>query len=180
MKEQLAALAIPGAADIDTASMLIDNPLLLPMEVEDLTQTTAAEAVVARETETGAAGPSAAAAAPITSPSRASLVAGLSLPSLAELQKLQNTEAGGSGQLTARGGGTLSARGAAVAEHIAMLSKENSPRDDEIDPTPAAGTTAAAAGVPPSTTAAAAAAAPESNSVDVNMLFGAWNGSDKK
>ena len=65
---------------------------------------------------------------------RPSPVSGLNLPSLQEelqrLQRMHPTDA--SGPLTARGGGALSARGsAALAEHIAMLSKENSPRDEE-------------------------------------------------
>lgn len=48
------------------------------------------------------------------------------VPALEDLDKLQAEE---HGQLTARGG-SLSAR-AAVAEHIAMLSRDNSPRDED-------------------------------------------------
>jgi hypothetical protein len=185
MKEQLAALATTSTiSGVDTTSLLAhyqDDLMLLPMEIENMTAgtaaagATAAAGVVAREAEFAIDGPgpsftplpSGAAAA-----DRASLVAGLSLPSLAELQKLQNTEVAGGGQLTARGGGTLSARSAAVAEHIAMLSKENSPRDDEIEPENGTGETTAGA--------AAVVAVPDNTIVDVNMLFGAWNGSDKK
>lgn len=74
--------------------------------------------------------------------SRSSPVKSLALPSFEELQKLQ--EAAEPAQLTARGSqtvdknGSLSAR-AAVAEHIAMLSRDNSPRDDENGTVAAAG-----------------------------------------
>jgi hypothetical protein len=54
------------------------------------------------------------------------LLASLSLPSLEDLPRYQSAP---TGQLTARD--TLSAR-AAVAEHIAMLSRDNSPRDDDV------------------------------------------------
>jgi hypothetical protein len=62
----------------------------------------------------------------------------LSLPSLG-MEELQRFQAMDPAQLSARA--TLSAR-AAVAEHMAMLSRDNSPRDDEA----AAGGAAAAAG----------------------------------
>ncbi|KAH7615664.1 hypothetical protein Ndes2526B_g09592 [Nannochloris sp. 'desiccata'] len=181
MKEQLAALATTSTG-IDTASLLAqyqDDSMLLPMEVEDASETQRQQPQMGT---TGAAGPSSS-SLPAAFPNRASLVAGLSLPSLAELQNLQSTEAAGGGQLTARGGGTLSARGAAVAEHIAMLSKENSPRDDEIDlAVGTGGTTAGAAAVllPTATPTTVVEAMPDGSSVDFNMLFGAWDGSDKK
>jgi hypothetical protein len=189
MKEQLAALATTNTG-IDTASLLAqyqDDSMLLPMDVEDVVPETAV-AVAKPGTRMGTMGapdPSSISVPTTASPIRASLVAGLSLPSLAELQKLQSTEAAG-GQLTARGGGsgTLSARGTAVGEHIAMLSKENSPRDDEIDPTINTGGTtagaAAAAVLPTASPSTVAAATAEGSSVDLNMLFDAWNGSNKK
>lgn len=61
---------------------------------------------------------------------RISPVGGIAIPSLEDLQRLRGTDPS---LLTARGGST-SARGAAVAEHIAMLSKDCSPREDEVDP----------------------------------------------
>ena len=71
---------------------------------------------------------------------------GIAIPSLEDLQRLQGTDPA---LLTARGGST-SARKTAVAEHIAMLSKNSSPRDDEAD------AAAAAAGGNPAGTAGAA------------------------
>jgi len=193
MKEQLAAFATTKTG-IETASLLAqyqDDSMLLPMEVEEAPERAVAVAAAAAgpRTQVGITGvpnPSSASVPATTSPNRASLVAGLSLPSLAELQKLQSTEAAG-GQLTARGGGsgTLSARGTAVGEHIAMLSKENSPRDDEIDPAlntggTAANTANAAAVLPTAISATMPAGMPDGSSVDLDMLFGAWNGSNKK
>lgn len=218
MKEQLAALAptsTTAIGGIDPTSLLANYPedsMLLSMQLENLSPAAAATTgAMAAELELSAPGPSSATILPSSATHRATLVAGLSLPSLAELQKYQNTETGG-GQLTARGG-TLSARGAAVAEHIAMLSKENSPREDEIDPGNGTGepalvevnekqtmTVAAAAGAAAAATnlnanilsvgqffsaeaeAAEAAQPPaglDGGTVDINTLFGAWNGSDR-
>lgn len=69
-------------------------------------------------------------------------ITGFALPALEELWRLQAAEPS---QLTARGQPT-SARGAAVAEHIAILSKENSPRDEEEAAPTVAGATPTAQG----------------------------------